>query len=90
MAAPNFMTPGIDITIPDPTEELSSSASTITQVVSAPAITTGLVIGPDGVPITGRKNGIIRAPSLILRPRIDSRFALPRETTEELLDRLVL
>jgi LmbE family N-acetylglucosaminyl deacetylase len=90
MSAPNFITPGIDIPIPDAGEELSSSASTITQVVSAPVITTSLLVGPDGVPISGRKNGIVRAPNLILRRRVDSRFAWPRERTEELLDRLVL
>lgn len=89
MAAPNFITPEIDLPIADAAAELQSS-TTITQMSSPPPVTSTLIMGPDGLPITGRKNGIIRAPSLILHPRIDSRFALPRETTEELLDRLVL
>jgi LmbE family N-acetylglucosaminyl deacetylase len=89
MAVPNLLTPGVD-SLPATAEELPPPETTISQVASPPTVTTTLLLGTDGVPITGRKNGIIGAPSLILRPRLESRFMLPRETTEQLLNRLVL
>jgi LmbE family N-acetylglucosaminyl deacetylase len=89
MALPNFITPGVDVPIADPASEIAMPA-TVTQVTSPPSVTTGLILGADGGPVTGRKNGIVRVPSVILRPRPDSRFVLPRATTEQLLDRLIL
>jgi LmbE family N-acetylglucosaminyl deacetylase len=76
-----------DLTAPD----LAPPEVTITQVAAPPSITTTLILGADGAPVTGRRNGaIIRAPSVILRPRPDARFALPRATSEQLLARLIL
>jgi LmbE family N-acetylglucosaminyl deacetylase len=89
MAVPIVVTPGVDPSLADAADELPPSQATITQVASPPSVTTTLLLGADGLPITGRKNGIVHAPNLILRPRSDSRFSLPRETTEQLLDRLV-
>jgi LmbE family N-acetylglucosaminyl deacetylase len=88
MALPNLITSEVDL--PAVAEELAPPDATITQVASPPSLTTTLILGPDGMPVTGRKSGIVRAPSLILRPRLESRFTLPRATTEELLDRLVV
>jgi LmbE family N-acetylglucosaminyl deacetylase len=98
MAVPNLIHTGVngvhdvhDVRIPHLTAtELATPEPTVTQVASAPGITTGLLLGPDGSPVTGRRSGVIvRAPNLILRPRPDCRFALPRASSEELLDRLV-
>ena len=98
MAVPNLIHTGVngvhgvhDVRIPDlTTAEPAAPEATVTQVTSAPAITAGLLLGPDGAPVTGRRsNAIVRAPNLVLRPRPDCRFALPRATSEQLLDRLV-
>jgi LmbE family N-acetylglucosaminyl deacetylase len=80
-----------DVRLPDlAATELAPPESTVTQVASAPIGTSTLIIGPDDAPITGRRSGaIVRAPTVILRPRPDARFALPRATSEQLLDRLV-
>jgi len=76
-----------DLTAPD----LALPETTVTQVAAPLSATTTLLLGPDGGPITGRRHGaIVRAPNLILRPRADTRFTLPRATSEQLLDRLVL
>ncbi|MFN2564587.1 MAG: PIG-L deacetylase family protein [Gemmatimonadaceae bacterium] len=73
------------------TPELAAPEATVTHVASPPGVTTTLILGPDGGPVTGRRSGaIVRAPSVILRPRPDARFALPHATSEQLLDRLVL
>jgi LmbE family N-acetylglucosaminyl deacetylase len=91
MAVSNFVQSSVDGPMSDvAAPELAPPDATVTQVASPPSVTTTLILGPDGAPVTGRKNGIVRAPSVILRPRPDSRFALPRATTEQLLDRLVL
>jgi LmbE family N-acetylglucosaminyl deacetylase len=81
-----------DLRTPDvPVADLPAPDVTVTQVASPPGLATTLVLGADGAPITGRRHGaIVRAPHVILRPRPDSRFALPRATSEQLLDRLVL
>jgi LmbE family N-acetylglucosaminyl deacetylase len=80
-----------DVRIPDLTAgEPAPSDVTVTQMASPRAAST-LILGPDGAPTTGRRHGtIVRVPSVILRPRPDSRFTLPRATSEQLLDRLVL
>jgi LmbE family N-acetylglucosaminyl deacetylase len=81
-----------DVHMPDVTApELAPPEATVTQVVSPPSAIPTLIVGPDGAATTGRRNGaIVRVPSVILRPRPDSRFMLPRATSEQLLDRLVL
>jgi LmbE family N-acetylglucosaminyl deacetylase len=98
-AAPNLVHTGVngvhgvhDVRIPDLTgSELAAPELTVTQMDSLSGVTTGLLLGPDGAPVTGRRSGaIVRAPNIILRPRPDSRFVLPRVTSEQLLDRLVL
>lgn len=99
IAVSNFINTGVngghgvhDVRLPDLTAaELAPPEATVTQVAAPPSVTSTLIIGPDGAPVTGRRHGaIVRAPSVILRPRQDSRFALPRATSEQLLDRLVL
>jgi LmbE family N-acetylglucosaminyl deacetylase len=98
-AAPNLVHTGVngvhgvhDVRIPDLTaSDLAASELTVTQMDSPSGVTAGLLLGPDGAPVTGRRSGaIVRAPNIILRPRPDSRFTLPRATSEQLLDRLVL
>jgi N-acetylglucosamine malate deacetylase 2 len=81
-----------DVRLPDLTAtELAPPEATITQMASRPSVASTLIVGPDGAPITGRRSGaIVRPPCVILRPRPESRFALPRATSEQLLDRLVL
>jgi LmbE family N-acetylglucosaminyl deacetylase len=81
-----------DVRMPDlPAPDLAPLEATVTQVAAPPGLTTNLILGPDGAPITGRRHGaIVRAPNIVLRPRPDSRFTLPRATSEQLLDRLVL
>jgi N-acetylglucosamine malate deacetylase 2 len=81
-----------DVHLPDLTaSDLAPPEATITQVASPPSVPSTFIVGPDGAPITGRRSGaVVRAPSVILRPRPDSRFALPRATSEQLLGRLVL
>lgn len=80
-----------DVRIPDLTaQELAPPESTVTQVTSSGLATGGLILGVDNSPLTGRRSGaIVRAPTIILRPRPDSRFSLPRSTSEQLLDRLI-
>jgi LmbE family N-acetylglucosaminyl deacetylase len=99
MAVSNFIHTGVNgvhdmhvVHLPDLTAaELARPEATITQVSAPPTITSSLIIGPEGAPVTGRRSGaIVGAPSVILRPRPDSRFALPRATSEQLLGRLVL
>jgi LmbE family N-acetylglucosaminyl deacetylase len=99
MAAPDLIHTGVngihgvhDVRIPDlSATELATPEGTVTQVTGPAGLTAGLIFGPDGAPVTGRRNGVIvRAPNIILRPRQDSRFTLPRSTSEQLLDRLVL
>ena len=81
-----------DVRMPDLTApEVPMPDVTVTQVAAPPGLLTTLLLGPDGAPTTGRRPGaIIRAPSIILRPRPDARFTLPRATSEQLLDRLVV
>ena len=102
MAVPDLVHTGVhgihgvpdahDVRMPDLTAaDLARPEVTVTQVAAPPSITTTLILGPDGAPVTGRRHGaIIRAPNVILRPRADARFALPRATSEQLLDRLIL
>jgi LmbE family N-acetylglucosaminyl deacetylase len=81
-----------DVHIPDLTaDELAPPESTVTQVSSPPGLAAGgLIVGVDGSALTGRRsNVIVRAPTIILRPRPDSRFTLPRSISEQILDRLV-
>jgi LmbE family N-acetylglucosaminyl deacetylase len=89
MAVPNLVhqdgVPVADV----PTTGLAAPEATITQVTSAPVVTATLIVGPDGGAVTGRRT-IVRAPTVLLRPCPDSRFALPRATSEQLLDRLVV
>jgi LmbE family N-acetylglucosaminyl deacetylase len=81
-----------DVRMPDrPVPDLAAPEVTVTQVASPPSVTTPLILGPDGAPVTGRRHGaIVRAPNVILRPRPEARFALPRATSEQLLDRLII
>ena len=107
MAVPNIVPIDMDIPIVDvpigevsmrevpiadvPIADIATPQPTVTEVASPPAITSTLILGPDGGPVTGRRHGtIVRAPNIILRPRPESRFSLPRATSEQLLDRLVV
>jgi N-acetylglucosamine malate deacetylase 2 len=96
---PNLVDTGVngvhdlhDVRMPDLTApDLAPPDGTVTQVAAAPSVATTLLLGADGAPITSRRNGaILRAPNVILRPRPDSRFALARAVSEQLLDRLIL
>jgi N-acetylglucosamine malate deacetylase 2 len=98
MAAPNLVhsetdgaRDGRDVRVPDALVAGSTPAGvTITQVVSGQAGAT-LIVGPDGAPVTSRRSGaLVHAPTVILRPRADSRFVLSRAASEQLLDRLLL
>jgi N-acetylglucosamine malate deacetylase 2 len=99
IAVPNAAHTGVhgvhgvhDVRMPDLTAaSLAPPEVTVTQVAAPASIMTTLILGADGAPITGRRNGaIVRVPNVILRPRPDARFALPRATSEQLLDRLIL
>lgn len=99
MAIPNFAHTHVNgahdahnVRIPDLTSaELAAPEATVSQVASPPGLTSGgLILAVDGAPLTGRRSGaILRAPGIILRPRPDARFSLPRATSEMLLDRLL-
>jgi LmbE family N-acetylglucosaminyl deacetylase len=92
MAVPNLVQTDVSLPIADvAASELAAPDVTVTQMMSPQGIVTPLLLGPDGAPVTGRRNGVIvRAPNVILRPCPDSRFTLPRATSEQLLDRLIL
>jgi N-acetylglucosamine malate deacetylase 2 len=81
-----------DVRIPDvAAAELATPQVTVTEMASPPSVASTLILGPDGAPTTGRRSGtIVRPPNIILRPRPESRFTLPRATSEQLLGRLVL
>src|SRR5919199_6547916 len=94
MAVPNIVPANAhDVPLSEVTStpDLPAAETTVTQVSSPPALGTTLVLATDGAAVTGRRSGaIVRAPNLILHSRPDSRFSLPRATSEQLLDRLVL